>query len=209
MNPRRALTSRLQNVKSELWVLPYSQFCCCIGQLPFYRLAAVGLQAWIYAIDRRELDAPAAPARGISVKDASMWLGSSTSGEDVFSRTSRRPRSPLASGAVREISTSSRHGWKRFSKAQESVVQKAKSSPETNQRSQERSSSRLIRRKATSAKVDDSDLHTTRKIGDAGFVRPPAESLHEDNGGINLEHAISLLKAERESRTKHLRILLP
>ena len=101
---------------------------------------------------------------------------------------------------------------KRFSKAQESVVQKAKSSPETNQRSQERSSSRLIRRKATSAKVersDDSDLHTTRKIGDAGLVRPPAESLHEDNGGINLEQAISLLKAERESRTKHLRILLP
>ena len=60
----------------------------------------------------------------------------------------------------------------------------------------------MVRRKGASTNVDetdDSDLRTIRSVGDAGLVRPPAELRHEGSGGMNLEQAISLLKAEREA----------
>ena len=64
-----------------------------------------------------------------------------------------------------------------------------KSSPEAAQRSQERSGSRLVRRKGASTNVeetDDSDLRASQSVGDAGLVRPPAELRHEGGGGVNL-----------------------
>ena len=70
---------------------------------------------------------------------------------------------------------------------------------ETIQRAQERSRSRLIRRKKASTNVDetdDSDLMATQSNGDAGLVRPPADMTQEGKGELNLEQAISLLKVD-------------
>ena len=60
----------------------------------------------------------------------------------------------------------------------------------------------MVRRKGASANVEETngpDLHTSRSIGDAGLVRPPAEMRHDGGGGMNLEQVISLLKPEREA----------
>ena len=43
------------------------------------------------------------------------------------------------------------------------------------------------------------DLHATWSIGNAGLVRPPVDIRQEGSGGMNLEQAISLLKAETEA----------
>ena len=115
--------------------------------------------------------------------------------------SSMRPRSRLVSDAIREVSLSSGHGTA-SPRCKTSVIQKAKSSPETNQRGKERSSSRLIRRKGSSANLagtDDSDLPAIQSVGDAGLVRPPADMPNEGTGGLNLAQAISLLKAERDA----------
>ena len=55
-------------------------------------------------------DAPAAPACGVLMKDVSEGLGAPPPVERGWSSASRRPRSPLVSGANCKISTSSRHG---------------------------------------------------------------------------------------------------
>ena len=58
----------------------------------------------------------------------------------------------------------------------------------------------MVRRKgSTNVEFDDSDLHATWSIGNAGLVRPPVDIRQEGSGGMNLEQAISLLKAEREA----------
>ena len=105
------------------------------------------------------------------------------------------------SGAIREVSSSSRTGLA-SPRRRTSVIQKTKSSPESTQRPQERSSSRLIRRKVASMNVDeteDSDPPTALSKDDAGLVRPPAANSSEELSRLNLEQAISLLQAERKA----------
>ena len=106
----------------------------------------------------------------------------------------RRPRSPVTSGAIREVSTSSRHSA--FSmRRKTSVIRKTKSSPETGQHEVDRVNPRLSRRKGLPANVeiaDDSDMRDDNGPRSAGLVCPPADSSRDLGGGLNLKQAISL-----------------
>ena len=141
----------------------------------------------------------AVPATGSSVRDNPEGLGTSTPKDRGSLVFPRRPRSPVTSGAIREVSTSSRHSAS-SPRRKTSVIRKTKSSPETGQHEVDRVNPRLSRRKGLPANVeiaDDSDMWDDNGPRSAGLVSPPADSSRDLGGGLNLKQAISLLQAER------------
>ena len=48
-------------------------------------------------------------------------------------------------------------------------------------------------------RTDDLDMPATVSMGIAGMASPPAQATMDDSGGLNLEQALSLLRAEREA----------
>ena len=105
----------------------------------------------------------------------------------------------MTSGAIREVSSSSRHSTS-SPRRKTSVIRKTKSSPVTGQHESERVNSRLIRSKGISANVeiaDDSDMWDDKGPRSAGLVSPPADCSRGLGSGLSLEQAISLLQAER------------
>ena len=195
---------------------------CVITQLTLYRLPAVTtvdsarmlsvdgssgftstnqVATFGYGASDTSIDALAVPAKGSSIRNHPEGLGTPTPKDRGSLVSPRRPRSPVASGAIREVSTSSRHSAS-SPRRKTSVIRKTKSSPETGQHESERVSPRLIRRKGVSANVetaDDSDMWDDRGPWSAGLASPPAESGRDLGGGLNQEQAMSLLQAEREA----------
>ena len=115
---------------------------------------------------------------------------------DQFSRVT--VRSPVVSGAVREVSPSLRPA----TPSPRRKASKSKSSPESAVQDPERGGHTLVRRKVVFANVnetDDPDLSATASMGIAGIASPPAQAAMDDTGGLNLEQALSLLRAEREA----------
>ena len=146
-------------------------------------------------------EALAVPARGSSIHGNPEGLGIPTPKDHGNLASSRRPRSPVTSGAVREVSWSSRHSAS-SPRRKTSVIRRTKSSPETGQHESVRVGSRLIRRKGASANVDaadDSDMRDENVSRSAGLVSPPVLRGKEMGSGLNLEQALSLLQAEREA----------
>ena len=146
-------------------------------------------------------EALAVPARGSSIHGNPEGLGTPTPKDHGNLASSRRPRSPVTSGAVREVSSSSRHSAS-SPRRKTSVIRRTKSSPETGQHESVRVGSRLIRRKGASANVDaagDSDMRDENLSRSAGLVSPPVLRGKEMGSGLNLEQALSLLQAEREA----------
>ena len=146
-------------------------------------------------------EALAVPARGSSIHGNPEGLGTPTPKDHGNLASSRRPRSPVTSGAVREVSSSSRHSAS-SPRRKTSVIRRTKSSPETGQHESVRVGSRLIRRKGASANVDaadDSDMRDENVSRSAGLVSPPVLRSKEMGSGLNLEQALSLLQAEREA----------
>ena len=146
-------------------------------------------------------EALAVPARGSSIHGNPEGLGTPTPKDHGNLASSRRPRSPVTSGAVREVSSSSRHSAS-SPRRKTSVIRRTKSSPETGQHESVRVGSRLIRRKGASANVDaadDSDMRDENVSRSAGLVSPPVLRGKEMGSGLNLEQALSLLQAEREA----------
>ena len=147
---------------------------------------------WYTPSDTAE-EALAVPARGSSVHGNPEGLGTPAPKEHGNLASSRPP---LTSGAVREVSSSSRRSAS-SPRRKTSVVRRTKSSPETGQRESGRVGSRLIRRKGASANVDAADDSDMR---DENVSRsPPVLSNKEMGSGLNLEQALSLLQAEREA----------
>ena len=145
-------------------------------------------------------EALAVPARGSSIHGNPEGLGTPTPKDHGNLASSRRPRSPVTSGAVREVSSSSRHSAS-SPRRKTSVIRRTKSSPESGQHESVRVGSRF-RRKGASANVDvadDSDMRDENVSRSAGLVSPPVLSSKEAGSGLNLEQALSLLQAEREA----------
>ena len=76
-------------------------------------------------------EALAVPAKGSSVHGNPEGLGTPTPKDHGNVASSRRPRSPV-SGAIREVSSSSRHSAS-SPRLKTSVIRRTKSSPETGQ----------------------------------------------------------------------------
>ena len=128
-------------------------------------------------------------------------LGTPTPKDHGNLASSRRPRSPVMSGAIREVSSSSRHSAS-APRRKTSVIRRTKSIPETGQHELVRVGPRLIRRKGVSANAeaaDDSDMRDNFDPRSAGLASPPAIGSRDLGSGLNLEQAISLLRAEREA----------
>ena len=105
------------------------------------------------------------------------------------------------SGAISEVSSSLRHATP-SPRRKASVIKKSKSSPESAVQDPEKGGHTLIRRKVMSANVDrtdDPDMSAADSMGIAGMASPPAQAAMDDTGGLNLEQALSLLRAEREA----------
>ena len=114
---------------------------------------------------------------------------------DQFSRVT--VRSPVVSGAVREVSSSLRPA----TPSPRRKASKSKSSPGSAAQDPARGGHTLVRRKVVFANVDetnDPDLSAAASMGIAGMASPPAQAAMDDAGGLNLEQALSLLRAERE-----------
>ena len=125
-----------------------------------------------YSMSDTAEDAQAAPARGTSIKNEPEGHGTPTPRDRHSPGSTRRPRSPVVSGAVREVSTSSRHATP-SPRRKASVIRKSKSSPEAAMQDPERSNSKLIRRKGLSTNVDetdDLDMSAAASMGNAGMV---------------------------------------
>ena len=185
--------------------------CDLPTQLTFYRLAAVTAvdSARMLSVDGSSGYTPsdtaeealAVPARGSSIHGNPEGLGAPTPKDHGNLASSRRPRFPVTSGAVREVSSSSRHSAS-SPRRKTSIIRRTKSSPETGQHESVLVGSRLIRRKGASANVDaadDSDMRDENVSRSAGLVSPPVLSSKEMGSGLNLEQALSLLQAEREA----------
>ena len=102
------------------------------------------------------------------------------------------------SGAIREVSSSSRHSAS-SPRRKTSVIRRTKSSPETGQHESVRIGPRLVRRKGTTTNVevaDDSDMRDDGASRSAGLVSPPALGSEGLGSGLSLEQALSLLRAE-------------
>ena len=139
--------------------------------------------------------------RGTAIKDKPEGHVTPTLRDRNFPGSTRRPRSPVVSGAIREVSSSSRHATP-SPRRKASVIKKSKSSPESAAQGPERGGHTLVRRKVVSANVDeadDLDLSAAASMGIAGMASPPAQAAMDDTGGLNLEQALSLLRAEREA----------
>ena len=142
-----------------------------------------------------------APARGTAIKDKLEGHGTPTPRDRKFPGSTRRSQSPTVSGPVREVSSSSKHATP-SPRRKASVIKKSKSSPESAAQHPERGGHTLVRRKVASANVDgvdDLDLSAADSMGTAGMASPPAKAAMDDTGGLNLEQALSLLRAEREA----------
>ena len=144
----------------------------------------------------------AVPAKGSSIHGGNPeGLGTPTPKDHGNLASSRRPRSPVMSGAIREVSSSSRHSAS-SPRRKTSVIRRTKSSPETGQHESVRIGPRLVRRKGTTTNVEVADDSDTRDDGasrSAGLVSPPALGSEGLGSGLSLEQALSLLRAEREA----------
>ena len=134
-------------------------------------------------------EALAVPAKGSSIHGNPEGLGTPTPKDYGSLASSRRPRSPVMSGAIREVSSSSRHSASSL-RHKTSVTRRTKSSPETGQHESVRVGPRLIRRKGVSADVeaaDDSDMRDDFDPRSAGLASPPAIGSRDLGSGLNLE----------------------
>ena len=121
-------------------------------------------------------EALAVPAKGSNVHGNPEGLGAPTPKDHDNLASSRRPRSPVMSGAIREVSSSSRHSAS-SPRRKTSVIRRTKSSPDTGQHESVRIGPRLIRREGTATNVevaDDSDMKDDGASRSAGLVSPPA-----------------------------------
>ena len=179
-------------------------------QLTFYRLAAVTAvdSAGMLSVDGSTgsastnqtatfgctpsdttEEALAVPAKRSSIHGNPEGLGTPTPKDHGSLASSRRPRSPVMSGAIREVSSSSRHSAS-SPRRKTSVIRRTKSSPETGQHESVRVGPRLIRRKGVSANAeaaDDSDMRDDFDPRSAGLASPPAIASRDLGSGLNLE----------------------